>query len=402
MRDRFDFFIKRDNAYVLSSIFLLLITTDFISKIGAHQDNVFRNSSVILKILFQLSIVIYIAKYAVGDGFKILKFIVIIGLSFLIGQFVSKSDTSFVSRVIDNSKVLNWYLFIFILAAGYRTFEKKSNLINAQKENLFQVFEIVFILNSICIIIGTLFSFDLFASYNYGRFGYNGFLRNPTHASFIYIIYFIYFYYKYVLSPTNKYKYLLISSFFIPFLLGTKAVVFFLGLFLIYYILKKKLYQFLIVGLIVFILAVINFDFFLNTFIKKYFLVLYKAYHENGLLSMLFSLRNESIQNVFIPYITKYWTFLNPFFGGAEFNLYRTELEIIDFFWFFGILGTAIYFFIFNKFVIGKEFFIRFKLLLLLLLVVFLAGSFFSSAPVMLFFYVLCLFLKDIYSVGRT
>lgn len=379
-------------------MFFLLILTDFISKIGAMYDLPFRYSSIGIKILFQIMILFYVFKIKALESINVIKYVVIIGLIFLLGQLFITSEESFLNRVFENSKVFNWYLFIFVIAAGYFSFEKESKILNLQKEKLFQTFELIFILNSFCILIGLLFDLNLFSSYSYGRFGYNGFLRNPTHASYIYIIYIIYFYYKHAIAPLPKNKYLLITACIIPFLLGTKAVLLFLTLFLIYYTLKHRFYSILIAFFIVFSAGIVKFDFLMNTFVKKHFLVLYNAYHENGMVSMLFSLRNESIDKIFIPYITKHWTSLNYFLGGAEFNLFRTEFEFIDLFWFFGIVGTLLYLFIFDKYVLNRRILFTFKLLLMLFVVVFLAGSFLSSAPVMLFFYVLCVFLKDIYS----
>ncbi len=137
------------------------------------------------------------------------------------------------------------------------------------------------------------------------------------------------------------------------------------------------------------------FDFLFGYF-KIYYPVLYSVYKENDVFTMLFSLRNISFSQNFIPYIKNNWTFINYLFGGAEFNKHRVEFEIVDFFWFFGIVGTIIFFYIINKCVIRFKSILEYKPIIIIIFITNLAGSFFSSVPVITFFYVLILYVKNL------
>jgi hypothetical protein len=138
-----------------------------------------------------------------------------------------------------------------------------------------------------------------------------------------------------------------------------------------------------------------NFDFIIQNVLKPHFKVLFDVYIDKGLFTMLFSYRNESIELLFIPYVKNHWDITNIFFGGAEFNFFRTELEVIDFIWFFGFFGTILYFFFWNKYIYSLKKIIQHSPYLIILLISIIAGSFFSSVPVITFLAVLNLYLSD-------
>jgi hypothetical protein len=118
---------------------------------------------------------------------------------------------------------------------------------------------------------------------------------------------------------------------------------------------------------------------------------------KKGMLTMLFSYRNLLFTDCFIPYITENWTLLNFIFGGAEFNLYRTELELIDLFWFFGVFGSAIYLYLLNNYFLDIKNLIKIKPVMFIFFISLLAGSFLSSVPVMTFLFVLLFLLLSYY-----
>ncbi|WP_303283940.1 hypothetical protein [Flavivirga amylovorans] len=135
---------------------------------------------------------------------------------------------------------------------------------------------------------------------------------------------------------------------------------------------------------------------FIVEIFKSKFDILYQIYKEEGLITMIFSTRNQSIPNDLIPYIREKWTWVNFLFGGSNFHIARTEIEIIDLFWFFGLLGGAIYIYLIHGILIRtftENIELRIPMLFLGLCAVF-AGSFFTNAPVIPYFVVLVFQLK--------
>ena len=71
------------------------------------------------------------------------------------------------------------------------------------------------------------------------------------------------------------------------------------------------------------------------------------------------------------------------------------EFEILDFIWFFGILGTIIYFSLINKYLIKIKYFVNCMPLLFLTLIFSLTGSFFSSLTTVLVFTILIIYILE-------
>ncbi|MDW5289007.1 hypothetical protein [Formosa sp. PL04] len=171
-------------------------------------------------------------------------------------------------------------------------------------------------------------------------------------------------------------------------LVGTKTIYLFNLLFVLYLSFRYFNAYIIIFSVILFLgTTVFYFPFFMDLF-KTNFRVLYDVYINNGLLTMLFSYRDQSISEILIPYIEQYWGFFNYIFGGAQFDWGRTEIELIDLFWFFGAFGSLLYLSFFYS--IFLQLFFKDKDLKIpmtfLLICVVLAGSFFTNSPVIPYF----------------
>jgi hypothetical protein len=381
---------------VLGICLLSLFILDFINKCSSYLIPQFQELSSIIKFFFQVTILVFIFLKKDFNTIKNLTYLSFLVIVFLLGQFFLNPHNLFIFRVLNNIKILNWFLFIFIITAGIKSYLKNSTNREQKKEQLFNAFELVFYINSLFILIGFVFNLFIFTAYPASnRFGYIGLLRNVTHTSYIYMIFITYFYYKYRGNKNNYNYILLISAILICFLIATKALILFNLLFILFIIAANKLWRIFIVFIIGIIALIYHFDFIIQNVLKIHFKVLYDVYIDKGLFTMLFSYRNESIELLFIPYVKNHWETANVFFGGAEFNFFRTELEIIDFVWFFGVFGTLLYFFFWHKYIFSFKKIIQHTPYLIILIISIIAGSFFSSVPVVTFLAVLNLYLLD-------
>ena len=91
------------------------------------------------------------------------------------------------------------------------------------------------------------------------------------------------------------------------------------------------------------------------------------------------SLRDQHLLEELLPLVQEKWTWRNYLFGGGYDMHYRSQFGVLDLLYFFGILGTAVYFFIFWKL------FVTFKINTVT--TIFLIGTFILMAFSANFFY---------------
>jgi hypothetical protein len=386
-------YISNLSNYWLAVLFVLFFFIDFASKALVNLSNIFIHTSVLFKAVFQLFIIFFAL---LNYNSKLKKFyilLLLLLLNFLASNLFSLSNTHYIERIINNIKVFSWYIFPFFLFVGWFYVRKQDN-ISSQLSNLFIAFEYVFLINCFFIFIGLIFDVSLFKAYSFGRFGFIGLLRNVSHSSYIFMIFVAYFLLKVQLRST-LYNYILVClSFLVCFLLATKAILLFLLLISLYFSFKINFKAFLIFLTCFVLIVYFNIDNLLFL-LKIHSPVLSNVLEKKGMLTMLFSYRNLLFTDCFIPYITENWTLLNFIFGGAEFNLYRTELELIDLFWFFGVFGSAIYLYLLNNYFLDIKNLIKIKPVMFIFFISLLAGSFLSSVPVMTFLFVLLLYIDN-------
>lgn len=256
---------------------------------------------------------------------------------------------------------------------------KRVHIPKAYQKITFNMFEWVMVLNSLIILIGLIANIYFFKSYLGDRFGYSGIFQTPGVTSYSYLITLFYFVISYKKDVIKNWKFLII--YITCFLVGTKAL--YLGLIVVtFYIISiqefkfKKYYNFL--SIIIISIAVYLFFFKYGIFNK--------ISESKGLLSAILSYRDRLLINNTLPYIDENWSWINYLFGGvSDYNL-RSQMEIIDVFFFWGLLGGVLYLITYLKtyinFKITKELWLFF---ITLGVIVFLAGNFFAYSTIIIF-----------------
>ena len=384
---------SKPEYYLPSLILILFYLSELTSKILKFNEMTFDRFSGLIKLIFEVLVLVYLFKRKRNNFQALFK----IGLFFLliysIGHIFILPEFSLVEFVI-NLYSLNGYLFIFILFYALNPeYSYQENILFVQLSNLEIAIKLIFIVNSIAILLGFFFSISVFQTYLHTsiRFGFNGGFLHASHSSYIYCIFILYFYHLYVKDFTRDAKLFFISSLSIAFFVATKTIFLFNILFLFYLIYRK----FSTKGVLAFIMIFSTFIYFMRDYVinvfKNKFGVLYDLYRDQGILTMIFSTRNKSLTKDLIPYLEYKWSWVNFLFGGSNFYAARTEFEVIDLIWFFGFLGGSIYvYLIYSTFI--KTFINNLKLRipsLFFFLCILLAGSFFTNAPVIAYFIIL-------------
>jgi hypothetical protein len=245
----------------------------------------------------------------------------------------------------------------------------------------------IFWINCICIVCGVIFQIKAFQTYPFShRFGYKGLFDRSTYTSYIFIFMIMYYYYNWVIKKQSlTFNYLLLVV-LISFLVGTKRIVFFNCLLLLFHFFKSRLYKSRIVlfsclaiGLcfLVFnkaILNLMNHLFSIDLWVN--------IHKDRGFLSALTSLRSDLLIEYIQEHIQQKWSFLNYFLGGGLFHLTRPEIALIDIYLFFGVVGILCYFYIFKNFVINfksSNKILWFYLIIIMLLAMSSSGIVFSA-----------------------
>jgi hypothetical protein len=303
---------------------------------------------------------------------------------FVIGQLFI--DPNFIDVVLVNTIK---YIFPLVALAyiNYRPLDQKAS------KELLKLFKWVIVFNSALIILGFVFDIFIFESYKGHRFGYNGLFITSATASYVYIIALIYFLETY----KNKFFYnigsiiVLISC----FLIGTKAIYivlfFILGFYFYRFTFKKvKVFGLIIIG----VLSVTSISYvLLNGELFN------KIWQKDGIFSYVLSYRNQLFLEEMIPFINEQWRLPNYLFGGINAIKTRPQMALFDLFYFFGLIGSMIYIWSFNKI------FFTFKLkgnaliyLVALLFIVILSGNFLLNASIVIYILILReLLIRDQY-----
>ena len=311
---------------------------------------------------------------------KSLVSITVLFLMFIIGQVA-------LVRGVYKESIVAFFKLIYpiVLLQFFFIYKLSSN----QKKKLFQVFEFIILFNSLIILVGFGFDIDVLNSYEGSRFGFNGLFITSAVSSYVYCIALIYLLAKYQNTFFKRLTNLIIilSMFFI----GTKVSYFFLLCFFTIYFLKYTAINKKIVITVLLTLGV----FCLYMFFFKYG-IFNEIRQKDGLISALMSYRNQLLVERTIPYVKEHWTFVNYLFGGVTNIVTKSQIEIIDVFYFFGIFGGFLYLYVFIKaFLIFKPNIYIAILLFALLFIVFLAGNFFSYPSIAIYLVILREFFKQ-------
>ena len=286
---------------------------------------------------------------------------------FSIGQLQTDTPYSFNSfvvfiKLIFTITVLSLYIVI-----------KEDKLTNTY---LFVTFEWILLLNSLFIIIAFFGDIELAKTYTGSRFGYNGFFSSSATSSYLYIIYILSFLVSTIHKPNFSWKpgLIFLSCIFV----GTKAL-YGTIIFVIFYLLARYSKQQKIISN--------KFIYFLFSAVLIFVMILfYRKYSLNNslneFLSKLISYRDTLFFENTIPYVKQKWNFINYLFGGIENYDLRSQMELFDVFFFFGIAGGLFYFYFFYQLFLNKS---RLSIILIFVSLIFLiSGNFFANSFVAL------------------
>jgi len=360
------FFFNKNSLIIVFFTFLLTeIATKFLQ--FSYVEN-FR-VGVVVKVLFVIIYIGFILTNYKTVNKRVFYFVSVLGLYYLIINGLLEYNFYQIKK---NLLFLSKYLFIFIVFDWYQYFTK------AQKNKLFKIIENFIIINSVIIIIATLFEISIFKTYiGHLRFGYNGLMYMNSQSSFIYIFFMGVLIAKYLNTRTFKLKYILIPI--AAILTGTKAIIIFLLLMFIFLFFKLKIYKnkyFYILPLLI----ASTWSKFIAPILVRKFEVLVSLYHKSGLLTMLLSRRDELLHEILTQMNDK----INILFGGFPFYELRAELGIIDVFLFFGLLGGIYY--LYNYYDLIIKDLIRFNnsyvyyFLSVVFIILFFSGNYFTNA----------------------
>jgi hypothetical protein len=255
-------------------------------------------------------------------------------LVFIVGNF--KWDLNVISNSYKSALGINFFYFVKYLYPFF--FIGVFSLIKDRQETISRYFEIVetaLIINIIFVVSGFIFSIDFFQSYmRSSRFGYSGLMEFVFFQDLLIIVISR----RLFLDKVDlKFVILSIASLFI----GTKAIILFFVILIFYYLLEKGkikllfLYSGILISALVFMKPIV--DFFAKLF--PFWQPLLDKY---GYLTLLTSTRDWNIQKT-IGYIELNSNLKNLFVGIGEFSKYLVEMDFIDLFLFFGIIGGVIY-----------------------------------------------------------
>jgi hypothetical protein len=236
---------------------------------------------------------------------------------------------------------------------------------------------IVFLLVSFVSIIVFVFQIDAFLTYGGTRFGYKALLASQNEASFFYLIGICYFFFLYKMHKRYIFLVCLGVLLFASIILGTKAALLGVVIFLLYaciYLYKRGIrYIPLIafIGSLVIISILFGYGFF------DFYISLAK---DEGIWYMITSKRNTYLIER-LPNILSDWEWHNYLFGELKHEKNLLEMDIIDLFLFFGIVGCSLYYYILfsTVFNIKNKDRLGFVIIVIFFLVGGLAGHIFAS-----------------------
>mgnify|MGYP006104807571 CR=1 FL=1 len=311
--------------------------------------------------------------------FKNLKPFYIIGVVFIFFSLGQLTLANSFSKDILITFVKLMFPIILLL------FFSTVKLNDKQKQIFFIVFEYIILFNSLVILTGFLFNIQIFNTYLYtgARFGYNGLIVTSATSSYLYSITLIYLFAKYKKAVFKKIPNLIIilSMFFI----GTKvSYIFLFSFFASFLWAYTSINKITVMSFLSIIGALIIYLFFFN------FGIFNQIRQTDGLISSLMSYRDVLFLKRTLPYINEHWSIVNYLFGGVSDLSTKSQIEFIDIFYFFGIIGGLLYYHLFFKsFLTFKTNIYIYTLLLVLFIIVLLAGNLFGYPSIAIYIVIL-------------
>lgn len=327
--------LKTKNNYTYIILLLSFFISEAIYKLLIDFDLKEVRIAGIVKFIIQL----YMLYVIIKDREKHVKEIILISIvviTYVIGQLVLPDN----SNLIKNIEYLNNALFIIITLL----FFKSVNLSIPDKIKALQYYEGIVIVNSIAIFVGYIGTIKYFKTYEWLRFGYDGFLIKSSYASYFYLMAVFYFSQKLV-NKKRRDIFLFIIVVLAAILTGTKAALLSVGLVMLYLFFELRLYKnkvvisilsFSVLSLLLLIKTITN-------WFMEYSTTFGPVIKEKGVFTALFSYRDLILTESLIPFIKENWSIWNYLFGGMGEILYKCGFDVLDIIYFFGIIGGIVY-----------------------------------------------------------
>lgn len=244
--------------------------------------------------------------------------------------FIINSDNyDFVSSVVSGQGFMNLRITFPLL---FVCIWIKLDVKKGYTQLFLKIIYLITIINSICVILGVIFSISYFESYPLsGRWGYSGFLTRG------YSVIFSSVFMLDILFKKNSLKNVVIYLLFFSVIFsGTKAGLFSLFLILLAGFVKTIKAKLIASGLIVFFFTtskywfkeIIEFSDFWSS-----------VYANHGLWGMVFSLRNKNVEIITQSVVNDYNIINWLFGGGVRSEDVWAEMSIFDLFVFYGLTG---------------------------------------------------------------
>ncbi len=371
------------------NIFIGLITCvfliEFITTIYLYVGNVETTRiSGLYKLTFEVILISFISfKKELGVQFKLLFLLIIIYLTNQLFNPIFFENITY-QFLKGSLYYLNRFIYPFVFIFSFLSLKDNNKIATVS----LAIIEWLLIGNAILMLLGLVFNIELFSSYAHSeRFGYDGLFNKINETSYLYTILIAHRYYKTIHRKEKVYK--LIIAIAISFLLGAKAILFFLGLLLLFHLIFiarfKQIYRIAIIPIltvgIIFFTDIASFLFKLSPFWEN----LGKQYTPT---TLLFSTRDIMLANN-MAYISQNWSFINYLIGGPYYtaNFFNIEMDLPDLVLFFGVIGAIIYLILLKKIYFKNNTSLINSLLFLIVLTGFFAGGLFLSVMAMIYLY---------------
>lgn len=377
------------NSFLIKSLFLAFAATIVIFFLGdvgrnlamASESSFIRYTAVskavvlfMYAVVFGLNFKFYLSQLRARNWIIAIAALIII---FLVSQLTGDFENHKWDGIQNNLVYLSRFLFLPVTFLLFFPLLK----ITDRTSRLFRVFEVFFLINCVLIILGAFFDVESFRTYDiFTRYGYMGIYNSNNQASYYFILMMI-FYYHYWTKGSKPFK--LIFVIFCSLLLGTKKIYLFLPLLFAYDFLRYKRYtnKWLMTAIVSMSIVVYLFRDKILAFMEQHFNALVVLQQKKGWLSMLSSTRDANLQETYQNVVVGKWQWYNYLIGGADFYNNRSEMELFDIFFFFGLLGLIIYcWFIKDIMAFFQNNSYLWVMLSFLLLIAFLASGFLVSA----------------------
>jgi len=344
--------IKHSQLIIFSMVamFIADAVNTYLAKSG--YDLRFYSFSLWVRIFIEVYFLLLLSKVK-RIGAKVYLLILSLTAFYLAGVLSSAINGLYEENILRNIVIINKIVFVFICGGVVLAYFKDVR----DRKQLFKYYEWLVLIESFIVVMGFIFKISLFASYDPAiRFGYKGIIPAQNEATGFFIIAVFYFANKFFhLESSNINLYKLVLVLFAGMLTGTKGCVIFIPIIICGYLLKYFRVGFYLKKLVcllpVIVLIYVKWDFILSQVMVSigYLQGQLSSLESssdlliNPTITMLISGRNLKFL-YFSNYIRRHWTIINYLFGG--FNVFKCSLEVdpLDVFALFGMVGFLVFY----------------------------------------------------------